>query len=142
PDAAELILLASLKAEVPPEVFTTIFEPPASRADGYDRENLLKASKLLDEAGWVLKNQQRVNAQTGKPLRFELLLASGGNHQWVLLFQHNLERLGVKMDIRQIDTAQITTRLSKRDYDMMPTLWKAQPWPSSSLQISWASEYI
>lgn len=142
PDAAELILLAPLKAEVPPEVFTTIFEPPASRADGYDRENLLKASKLLDEAGWVLKNQQRVNAQTGKPLRFELLLASGGNNQWVLPFQHNLERLGVKMYIRQIDTAQITNRLRKRDYDMMPTLWQAQPWPSSSLQISWASEYI
>ena len=142
PDAAELTLLAPLKADVPPEVFTTIFEPPSSKADGYDRENLLKASKLLDEAGWVLKNQQRVNEQTGKPLRFELLLASGGNNQWVLPFQHNLARLGVKMDIRQIDNAQITNRLRKRDYDMMPSLWQAQPWPSSNLQIAWSSEYI
>jgi microcin C transport system substrate-binding protein len=142
PDAAELTLLAPLKADVPPEVFTTIFEPPSSKADGYDRENLLKASKLLDEAGWVLKNQQRVNEQTGQPLRFELLLASGGNNQWVLPFQHNLERLGVKMDIRQIDNAQITNRLRKRDYDMMPSLWQAQPWPSSNLQIAWSSEYI
>lgn len=142
PDAAELTLLAPLKADVPPEVFTTIFEPPSSKADGYDRENLLKASKLLDEAGWVLKNQQRVNEKTGQPLRFELLLASGGNNQWVLPFQHNLERLGVKMDIRQIDNAQITNRLRKRDYDMMPSLWQAQPWPSSNLQIAWSSEYI
>lgn len=142
PDAAELTLLAPLKAEVPLEVFTSIFEPPTSKGDGYDRENLLKASKLLDDAGWVLKNQKRVNAQTGKPLSFELLLSSAGNNQWVLPFQHNLERLGVTVEIRQVDNAQITNRMRNRDYDMMPRLWQAQPWPNSNLRISWASEYI
>lgn len=142
PDAAELTLLAPLKAEVPPEVFTSIFEPPTSTGDGYDRENLLKASKLLDDAGWVLKNQKRVNAQTGKPLSFELLLSSAGNNQWVLPFQHNLERLGVTVEIRQVDNAQITNRMRNRDYDMMPRVWQAQPWPNSNLRISWASEYI
>jgi microcin C transport system substrate-binding protein len=142
PDAAELTLLAPLKAEVPPEVFTSIFEPPTSKGDGYDRENLIKASKLLDDAGWVLKNQKRVNAQTGKPLSFELLLSSAGNNQWVLPFQHNLERLGVTVEIRQVDNAQITNRMRNRDYDMMPRLWQAQPWPNSNLRISWASEYI
>jgi hypothetical protein len=43
----------------------------------------------------VLKNQRRINAATGKPLRFELLLPSGGNDRWVLPFQHNLQRLGI-----------------------------------------------
>lgn len=142
PDAAELTLLAPLKAEVPAEVFTSIFEPPTSKGDGYDRDNLLKASKLLDDAGWVLKNQKRVNAQTGKPLSFELLLSSAGNNQWVLPFQHNLERLGVTVEIRQVDNAQITNRMRNRDYDMMPRVWQAQPWPNSNLRISWASEYI
>jgi len=142
PDAAELTLLAPLKAEVPPEVFTSIFEPPTSKGDGYDRDNLLKASKLLDDAGWVLKNQKRVNTQTGKPLRFELLLSSAGNNQWVLPFQHNLERLGVTVEIRQVDNAQITNRMRNRDYDIMPRVWQAQPWPNTNLRISWASEYI
>jgi len=142
PDAAELTLLAPLKAEVPPEVFTSIFEPPTSKGDGYDRDNLLKASKLLDDAGWVLKNQKRVNTQTGKPLSFELLLSSAGNNQWVLPFQHNLERLGVTVEIRQVDNAQITNRMRNRDYDMMPRVWQAQPWPNTNLRISWASEYI
>lgn len=142
PDAAELTLLAPLKAEVPPEVFTSIFEPPTSKGDGYDRDNLLKASKLLDDAGWTLKNQKRVNAQTGKPLSFELLLSSAGNNQWVLPFQHNLERLGVTVEIRQVDNAQITNRMRNRDYDMMPRLWQAQPWPNTNLRISWASDYI
>lgn len=142
PDAAELTLLAPLKAEIPPEVFTTIYEPPASKGDGYDRANLLKASKLLDDAGWVLKNQKRVDTRSGKSLSFELLLSSGGNNQWVLPFQHNLERLGITMEIRQVDNAQITNRMRSRDYDMMPRIWQAQPWPGTNLRISWASDYI
>lgn len=142
PDATELTLLAPLKSAIPPEVFTRVFRPPVSGGDGYDRNNLLKASQLLDEAGWEIKNKQRVNKQTGKPLSFELLLASGGNNQWVLPFQHNLERLGITMNIRQVDNSQATNRMRNRDYDMMPRLWRAMPWPGTDLQISWSSEYI
>lgn len=142
PDADELTLLAPLKSELPPEVFTSIYQPATSDGHGFDRDNLLKAGNLLTDAGWVLKGQQRVNAKTGQPLRFELLLPSGGNDQWVMPFQRNLQRLGVKMDIRQVDISQITNRMRKRDYDMMPRLWRAMPWPSSDLQISWSSEYI
>ncbi|HGA2725900.1 TPA: extracellular solute-binding protein [Enterobacter hormaechei] len=142
PHADELVLLAPMKAELPPEVFTRVFEPPKSDGNGFDRDNLLKASNLLDDAGWVLKNRQRVNVQTGKPLSFELLIASGANEQWVLPFKKNLARLGVTMNIRQVDMAQLTNRKRSRDYDMMQTLWAAQPWPSSDLQISWASGYI
>lgn len=142
PDAAELTLLAPLKSAIPPEVFTRVFRPPVSGGDGYDRNNLLKASQLLDEAGWEIKNKQRVNKQTGKPLSFELLLASGGNNQWVLPFQHNLERLGITMNIRQVDNSQATNRMRNRDYDIMPRLWRAMPWPGTDLQISWSSEYI
>ncbi|MFW2165800.1 extracellular solute-binding protein [Enterobacter cloacae complex sp.6722794] len=142
PHADELVLLAPMKAELPPEVFTRVFEPPKSDGNGFDRDNLLKASNLLDDAGWVLKNRQRVNVQTGKPLSFELLIASGANDQWVLPFKKNLARLGVTMNIRQVDMAQLTNRKRSRDYDMMQNLWAAQPWPSSDLQISWASGYI
>ena len=39
----------------------------------HDRDNLLKADKLLNEAGWGLKGQQRVNATTGQPLSFEFI---------------------------------------------------------------------
>jgi microcin C transport system substrate-binding protein len=142
PDAAELMLLAPMKADIPPEVLTSIYTPTVSKGDGYDRENLLKASELLKQAGWVMKDQKLVNAQTGKPFVFEMLLSSGGNNQWVLPFQHNLARLGITMEIRQVDNSQITNRLRTRDYDMMPRVVRAMPWPSSDLQISWSSEYI
>jgi microcin C transport system substrate-binding protein len=131
-----------MKADIPPEVLTSIYTPTVSKGDGYDRENLLKASELLKQAGWVMKDQKLVNAQTGKPFVFEMLLSSSGNNQWVLPFQHNLARLGITMEIRQVDNSQITNRLRTRDYDMMPRVVRAMPWPSSDLQISWSSEYI
>lgn len=143
PDADELALLTPMKKDLPPEVFTAAWRPPASDGNGFDRENLLKADRLLSAAGWVLKGQQRVNAKTGMPLRFELLLPSSSNSQWVIPFQHNLRRIGVRMDIRQVDNSQFTSRLRSRDYDMAPRLWRAVLWPSGGdLQIAWGSKYI
>ncbi|WP_411899146.1 ABC transporter substrate-binding protein, partial [Salmonella enterica] len=108
----------------------------------YDRETLVKADHWLTQAGWVINGQQRVNSVTGKPLTFELLLTASSNSQWVLPFQHNLQRLGITMTIRQVDNSQHTNRMRSRDYDMMPRLCRAMPLPSSDLQLSWASEYI
>lgn len=142
PDAEELTLLAPFKKDLPPEVFTSIYTPPKSSGDGFDRENLLKALGLLKEAGWELKDKKLVNIVTGKPFTFELLVGTAGNTQWVLPFQHNLERLGITMQIRQVDNSQLTNRLRRRDYDMMPTVYAAMPYPSADVQISWASEYI
>lgn len=142
PHADELILLAPMKKDLPPEVFTSIYNPPKSNGNGFDRENLLKAMTLLKEAGWELKDQKLINVKTGKPFTFELLIGATGNTQWVLPFQHNLQRLGITMDIRQVDNSQLTNRMRKRDYDMIPTLYSAMPYPSADVQIAWASEYV
>lgn len=142
PDAAELAWLAPLKGKIPDEVFSQIYQPPHSDGSGNDRANLLKATELLKEAGWTVKNQQLVNNQTGKPFNFELLLPSGGNSQYVLPFQHNLQRLGITMNIRQVDNSQFANRLRSRDYDMIPKVYFAMPYPGSDLQIMWNSKYI
>lgn len=142
PHADELILLAPLKKDLPPEVFTSVYNPPKSNGNGFDRENLLKAMTLLKESGWELKDQKLINVKTGKPFTFELLIGASGNTQWVLPFQHNLQRLGITMEIRQVDNSQLTNRMRKRDYDMIPTLYSAMPYPSADVQIAWASEYV
>lgn len=142
PDAAELAWLAPLKDQIPPEVFTSLYQPPSSDGSGYSRENLSKAIELLQQAGWQVKNQQLVNTTTGEPFVFELLLLSGSNFQYALPFQHNLQRLGIEMRIREIDAGQFTRRLRKRDFDMLPTVYPAMPFPNSSLQTRWDSAYI
>ena len=127
---------------MPPEV-TSIYQPPSSDGSGNDRQNLLKATQLLKEAGWVVKNQKLVNAKTGQPFTFELMLLSGSsNFQYVLPFRHNLQRLGIEMQIREVDASQYTRRMRERDFDMMSTVYMAMPFPSADLQILWDSQYI
>ncbi|PWC17389.1 extracellular solute-binding protein [Brenneria corticis] len=142
PSADELAWLTPLKDKVPPEVFGPRYQPPSSDGSGYDRGNWLKALALLKEAGWELKNQRLVNRQSGKPFTFELLLPSAGNSQYVLPFQQNLKKLGITMTVRNIDSAQFNSRLRKRDFDMIPTLYSAYIYPNTNLQMEWHSHYI
>ncbi|QKJ87864.1 ABC transporter substrate-binding protein [Paramixta manurensis] len=142
PDAQQLEIVAPYKGRIPDEVFSGQFQPPSSDASGYDRANLLKALALLKQAGWQLKNQRLVNDQTGKPFTIELLLRSGENIEWVLPFKHNLSRLGITLDLRQVDSSQYLRRLRKGDYDMIPSTYYASPSPGQSLQIMWDSRYI
>ncbi len=70
------------------------------------------------------------------------MLLSGSNFQYVLPFRHNLQRLGIEMQIREIDASQYTRRMRERDFDMMSTVYMAMPFPSADLQILWDSQYI
>ena len=142
PDAKELEILGPLKGQYPQEVIDKIYQPARSDGSGYDRAKLMQALDLFKQAGWELKDRQLVNVKTGKPLRFELLLRSGGNDQWVLPFQHNLARIGISMSVRQVDSSQYLARLRKRDFDMLPTRYLAFATPDTQLQIVWASAYI
>ncbi|WP_343553738.1 extracellular solute-binding protein [Pantoea sp.] len=142
PKAEQLILLAPYKAQLPAEVFNNEYAPPRSDGSGFDRANLLKAMNLLKAAGWEIKNQQLVNVKTGQPFRFELLMRSGTQNDWALPFQHSLERLGIQVSLRQIDSSQYLRRLREGDYDMIPSLYYAMPWPSTSLRTIWQSEFI
>lgn len=67
---------------------------------------------------------------------------SGGNNQYILPFQHSLARLGITMTVREVDSAQFTNRLRKRDFDMIPSSYGAYAFPSSDLQIIWGSAYV
>lgn len=142
PDSAELAWLAPLKGKVPAEVFTQIYQPASTDGSGNDRENLLKATTLLEEAGWTVKDQKLINKTTGKPFVFELLLPSSSNFQYVMPFKHNLEKLGITLNIREVDTSQYTNRIRSRDFDMFPTVYGGMNYPDPSLKILWRSDYI
>ncbi|ELI6452588.1 ABC transporter substrate-binding protein [Yersinia ruckeri] len=142
PDSAELAWLAPLKGKIPPEVFEKIYQPPSSNGSGNDRDNLLKARELLQQAGWEVKNQRLINNKTGQPFTFELLLLSGSNFQYVQPFRHNLQRLGITMNIREVDSSQFLNRLRNRDFDMLPAVYPAFTYPSTYLRLYWSSDYI
>lgn len=142
PTEEELAWLTPLKDKVPVQVFTEEYQPPKTEGSGNNRKNLLLATQLLKEAGWEIKDKILVNTQTGKPMEFELLLLSGSNSLYVLPFQQSLAKLGIKLNVREVDSSQFISRLRSRDFDMLPRPYPAMEYPASDLMIYWNSAYI
>jgi microcin C transport system substrate-binding protein len=59
-----------------------------------------------------------VNAKTGEPFTFEVLLIQESLDRIVLPWFQNLERLGMKGTIRVVDTSQYINRITEFDYDV------------------------
>ena len=140
PGADELKFLNPLKALLPAEVFTTAYEPPKGGGPRPMRGNLRAAGKLLNEAGWVIRDGKRVNSQTGKPLTFEVMLVSPSWERTVLPFGRNLEKLGVKLTVRTVDTSQYRQRLDTYDFDMIVHVFGQSLSPGNEQRSFWGSE--
>ena len=119
PDKGELDLLQGFRDQLPNEVFTKEYNPPKADGSGNIRPNLRAASKLLNQAGWAIKNRKRVHNKSGIPLKFEVLLVSPLFERIVLPFAKNLEKLGVQLNVRTIDPSQYRRRLDTFDFDVI-----------------------
>ncbi len=104
------------------------------------RENMRKADALLKEAGWVIKNGARVNAKTGKPLTFEIMLDDPGNEKIALSFVRSLKRMGISPFVRVLDSAAFLGRLNNYDFDMTLYYWMSTLSPGTEQYLYWSCE--
>src|SRR5690606_28560004 len=118
PTGRELEILNEIKDEVPPEVFTTEWKNPVNATPQDQRNNLRKAAQLLAEAGWKPQNGVLTNAK-GEQLAVEILIVQPDFERVVLPFKTNLERLGVRVSVRIVDTSQYQRRTDTFDYDII-----------------------
>jgi microcin C transport system substrate-binding protein len=142
PGPREREILEPIRGQIPPEVFTEEYQPPVTDGSGSIRPQLRKALRLLREAGWRIRDRKLVNTRTGEPMEFELLLYSPSMERVAIPVQKNLEKMGVTMNIRVVDTTQFINRLRERDFDMISGSYSANYYPSSSLKIVWHSDHI
>jgi microcin C transport system substrate-binding protein len=142
PSAEELKILEPIRSKIPPEVFTKEYRPPVTDGTGTIRDQLRAAMDLFKQAGWEIKDQKLVNVKTGEAMAFELLIYSPSMGRVAAPIQKNLERMGITMNIRLVDTAQYTNRMRKRDYDMIDRGYDANAFPSIDLKQVWRSDYI
>jgi microcin C transport system substrate-binding protein len=138
PSALELQVLEPLRAEMPPEVFTTQFKPLATEGDGNIRPNLRAAMKLLEDAGWDVVDGKLV--KDGKPFVFEILLVQPAWERITLPFARNLARLGIEASVRTVDTAQYKNRLDHFDFDMVVHVWGQSQSPGNEQLGYWGAE--
>jgi microcin C transport system substrate-binding protein len=139
PSPEERAILEPLREQLPPEVFTSVYEPPNAADSGQLRANMKQALQLLEEAGWVFRDRKLVNAETGAPFRFELLINEPTWERIGLPFARNLERLGIEMSVRTVDSAQYENRVRDFDFDMVVHVWGQSLSPGNEQREFWSS---
>lgn len=139
PSPGELAVLEPYRGRIPNEVFTKEYEPPVGGTNKRLRANLLKALKLLKEAGWVVRDGKLVNAKSGKQMRFEVLLVQPAFERVIGPFIYNLRRLGIAATMRTVDTSQYRNRLDNFDFDMIVGGWGESLSPGNEQRTYWNS---
>lgn len=138
PSADELKLLEPHRAKLPPEVFTQVYEAPRADGSGQDRNALRRARDLLTAAGWTVKDNKLVD-KDGKPLEFEVLLVQPDFERVLNSMRQPLERLGIAMKLRVVDTAQYINRVRDFDFDMIVSSWGQSHSPGNEQRDFWSS---
>lgn len=142
PRGAVLAVLQDLKRRypgaVPDKVFTTPYSLPVYK-DSNIRPGLREAFRLLKEAGWVVRDFRLVNARTGLPFRFTVLLRSPAFERIVLPVRRNLKRLGIDMRIRLVDFSQYVNRVRKFDFDVVVLGWGQSLSPGNEQRGFWTT---
>jgi microcin C transport system substrate-binding protein len=139
PEGAELAILETVRDKVPPEVFTTVYTNPVSDGAESIRANLRDATRLLQQAGYEVRDRKLVNAKTGEPFTVEILIDRPEWERIVLPYKPSLERLGIQMSLRVVDDAQYENRLRQWDYDIVVANWGQSISPGNEQRGFWTT---
>jgi microcin C transport system substrate-binding protein len=139
PSPEELALLEPFRGKVSDEVFGEPFVPPVSDGSGQDRALLRKASVLLQEAGYEIKNGKRV-LPNGEPITIEFLLDEPSFQPHHMPFIKNLGTLGIDATVRQVDAVQYKKREDDFDFDLITQRSSFSSTPGDSLRSYFTSQ--
>ena len=136
----ELALLERYRGRIPDTVFNQAFKIPVTDGSGRPRENLRKATALLKDAGWTVRDLKLINEATGVPFTFEVLLSSKAFERIVLPYTQNLKQLGIEAKIRLVDRTQYMERYRQKDFDMLVAVWGQSETPGNEQREYWGSD--
>ncbi|WP_054286873.1 extracellular solute-binding protein [Gulbenkiania mobilis] len=130
PTQEEMKLLAPLRARLDPAVFGEAVLPPDSAGPYGLRNNLKRARSLLFEAGWRYEGGRLVD-RNGRPFVFEFLSFSRSYERIVSVWQRNLARLGITLNVRVVDPAIYQRRMDRFEYDSTVVVYGASQSPGN-----------
>lgn len=140
PKGRELEILNEVKDMVPPTVFTTPYKNPFNKTPRDLRKNIQRAIALLEDAGWIIKDNRLTNKATGEVMTVEFLLVQKAFERIVLPLIQNLSKLGIQASVRVVDTAQYKRRTDNRDFDIVVNTFPQSHSPGNEQRDFWGSE--
>jgi microcin C transport system substrate-binding protein len=139
PDADELALLEPYRGKIPDEVFDEPFVPPLTDGSGQDRGLLRKASALLQQAGFPIKDGRRITPK-GEPITVEFLIDEPSFQPHHMPFIKNLGTLGIVASLRIVDPVQYRKRVDDFDFDIVVQRFSFSSTPGDSLRTFFTSK--
>ena len=139
-DATERALLAPFPDAVKPAIMDGDFSFPVSDDTGQNREGRVEALRLLEQAGYLLKDGKLINQATGEPFAFEILAATRAQERLLLTYARALKQVGIEARIRQVDSAQYQRRKQTYDFDMIQNYWGVSLSPGNEQSFRWGSQ--
>lgn len=137
----ERALLTRLKTRARYEEMTQGELPrPATTGDrpGALRANLVRAQRLLREAGWSYRDGALRNAG-GTPLVIEMDIADRGSEAVLAGYVRNLAKLGVELRLRLRDASLIKKRQDAFEFDMAVNILGGSSSPGNELYDDFGS---
>lgn len=138
PQGLELEILEDVRGQVPEEVFTQEYVNPVNGTPQNLRKNLREALDLLKLAGWSLKGNALVDGN-GERFKAEFLLDDPSFEDVALFYKPNLERLGIEVVIRTVDTSQYQNRELDFDFDIVTDVFAQSLSPGNEQREYWGS---
>ena len=138
PGPEELALLEPFRGKVSDEVFGEPFVPPVTDGSGQDRVQLRKATQILNEAGFPIKNGKRV-LPNGEPITIEFLIDEITFEPHHMVYIKNLGTVGIQASLRRVDPAQFQARLKDFDFDIVVQRFGFSSTPGDSLRTYFSS---
>ncbi|QOG18807.1 MULTISPECIES: extracellular solute-binding protein [Bradyrhizobium] len=140
PQGKELEILETVRAEVPPEVFTTAYTNPVGGSPEAVRDNLREALRLFKEAGYEVRDRKLIDVKTGAQFSLELLNSDPSFERITLFYKPSLERLGIAVSVRTVDPTQYENRTRDWDFDVVTNSWGESQSPGNEQREFWSSK--
>jgi microcin C transport system substrate-binding protein len=139
PGPGELAVLEPLRGKLAPGVFGEPPVPPDTVAPNTLRGNLRTGLALLREAGWTVDEGGVLRNREGQPFEFEVLSYSKALERIAVPWVRNLEKLGIRANLRVTDPVLFQKRLDEFDFDVTVVSFPASQTPGNELLERFAS---
>jgi microcin C transport system substrate-binding protein len=139
PSPEEFKLLEPFRGKVADEVFGMPFVPPVSDGSGQDRTLLRKASQLLQDAGYAIRDGKRL-LPNGEVFRIEFLNDEPSFEPHHAPYIKNLRTLGIEASLRLVDPVQYRARVEDFDFDIAIERLPALATPGDAMRPFFSSQ--
>ncbi len=138
-DEREKALVGPFPAAVRSDVMDGSWQPPKSDGSGRDRKEIRQALKLFTDAGYRIIDGVMTEKANSKAFRFEILVDNREDERLALAFADAARRLGIAVNVRQVDSVQYQKRRTEFDFDVVLVIYPVSASPGNEQRVRFSS---